>query len=175
VITHRDVAIIQQNGEPILQPSSTRLKFYDGSLVLALGEYTATCRYGNKTHTLNFKVIYGDQRPLLSGVTCEALGMIKIDPVHHTTQESNLIEQYADVFEGLGCLEGEYHIELDPSVLPVQYVPRRVPVALKQQLKVKLGSLAAQGFIQSVTNPTPWISSLVAIKKPGKLRVYRSM
>jgi len=63
VITHRDGAIIQQNGEPILQPSSTRLKFYDGSLVLALGEYTATCRYGNKTHTPNFKVIHGDQRP----------------------------------------------------------------------------------------------------------------
>jgi len=48
----------------------------------ALGEYTATCRYGNKTHTLNFKVLCGDQRPLLSGVTYETLGMIKID--HNT-------------------------------------------------------------------------------------------
>jgi len=83
----------------------------------------------------------------------------------------DLIEQYADVFQGLGCLDGDYHIELDPSVSPVQHVPRRVPVALKQQLKEKLDSLAAQGIIQSVSSPTPWISNLVAIKKPGKLRV----
>ena len=64
VITHRDVAIIQQKGELILKPSSTRLKFYDGSLLQALGEYTAQCIYGDQTHTLNFKVIHGDQKPL---------------------------------------------------------------------------------------------------------------
>lgn len=171
VITHRDVAIIQQNGEPTLQPSSTRLKFYNGSLVPALGEYTAQCKYGDKTYTLDFKVMHGDQRPLLSGATCEALGVIKIDPVHQATQAMDLVDQYADVFEGLGCLEGEYHIEVDPSVSPVQHVPRRVPVALKQQLKEKLDNLATQGIIQPVTTPTPWISSLVAIKRPGKLRV----
>jgi len=83
----------------------------------------------------------------------------------------DLIKQYPDVFQGFGCLDGDYHIELDPSVSPVQHVPRRVPVALKQQLKEKLDSLAVQGVIQSVSTPTLWSGSLVAIKKPGKLRV----
>ena len=82
-----------------------------------------------------------------------------------------MIDQYKDVFEGLGCLEGDYHIELDPSVSPVQHVPRRVPVALKEQLKIKLDSLVSQGIITPVTTPTPWISNLVDIKKSGKLRV----
>ena len=59
VIAHRDVSIIQQNGDPALQPSNTRLKFYDGSLVPALGEYTAQCKYGDNTYSLDFKVIRG--------------------------------------------------------------------------------------------------------------------
>ena len=170
VITHRDVCTIQQNNSPTLQPTSTKLKFYDGSLVTTLGEYKAHCVYREKLYNLDFKVIHGDQRPLLSGKTCQALGMIKIDTVN-VTQPVDLIDQYKDVFEGLGCLEGDYHIELDPSVSPVQHVPRRIPVALKEQLKVKLDSLVAQGIITPVTTPTPWISNLVAIKKPGKLRV----
>ena len=140
-------------------------------MVPAIGEYSAQCKYGDQTHTLNFKVIHGDQRPLLSGATCKTLGVTKIETVHHTTQMPDLIEQYADVFQGLRCLDGDYHIELDPSVSPVQHVPRRVPIALKQQLKEKLDSLAAQGIIQSVPSSTLWISSLVVITKLGKLRV----
>ena len=53
----------------------------------------------------------------------------------------------------------------------MQHVPRRVPVALKEQLKRKLDSLVAQEIIKPVTTPTPWISNLVAIKKPRKLCV----
>ena len=135
---------------PVLQPTSTKLKFYDGSLVTALGEYKAHCVYGGKPYNLDFKVIHDDQRPLLSGKTFQALGMIKIDTVN-TTQPMDMIDQYKDVFEGLGCLEGDYHIELDSSVSPVQHVPRRVPVALKEQLKVKLDSLVSQGIITPVT------------------------
>ena len=51
------------------------------------------------------------------------------------------------------------------------YVPRRVPVPLKEQLKAKLDSLVAQGIIEPVTTPTPWISNIVVNKRPGKLRV----
>ena len=150
VITHHDMCTIQQNGNPVLQPTSTKLKFYDGSLVIALGEYKAHCVYGGKPYNLDFKVIHGDQRPLLSGKTCQALGMIKIDTVN-TTQPMDMIDQYKDVFEGLGCVEGDYHIEFDSSVSPVQHVPRRVPVALKEQLKVKLDSFVSQGIITPVT------------------------
>ena len=53
VITHHDVCTIQQNGNPVLQPTSTKLKFYDGSLVTALGEYKAHCVYGGKPYNLD--------------------------------------------------------------------------------------------------------------------------
>ena len=42
-----------------------------------------------------------------------------------------LIQNHPQVFSpGVGLLEGKYHIKLDPSVSPVQYTPRRVPMPL---------------------------------------------
>ena len=39
--------------------------------------------------------------------------------------KDKLISKYPDVFgEGVGCLEGEYHIRLNTEVDPVQHAPR---------------------------------------------------
>ena len=98
------------------------------------------------------------------------LGLITVHTVCNVTSNT-LIEQYNDVFKGLGCLGNEYHIDVDKSVIPVQHVPRRVPVAMKELLKQKLADLTKQGIITKVEEPTPWISNMLAIKKPGKLRL----
>ena len=82
---------------------------------------------------------------------------------------SNLVT-YDDVFEGLGCLLGEYHIEIDTKI-PVQHSPQRAPVALKEKLKQKLQELESKGIIAKVEKSTPCISSLVAVLKPGKIWV----
>ena len=75
------------------------------------------------------------------------------------------------MFTGLGCLPGEYHIKVDTNIAPVQHVPRRVPVPLKAKLKTKIEEMEKQRIIVKETGPTEWISSLVAVQKPGKLRV----
>ena len=90
-----------------------------------------------KIYHLGFKVIHGDQRPLLYGAMCQELGLIKMDIVN-AVQSPDIIDQYRDVFECLGFLDKEYHIEMDPAVSPSQQAPRRVPVALKEQIKEKL-------------------------------------
>ncbi|XP_077985293.1 uncharacterized protein LOC144439935 [Glandiceps talaboti] len=83
----------------------------------------------------------------------------------------HIIREYKDVFTGQGCLPGEYHIQIDSTVQPVQHAPRRVPVPLKEKLKTKIDEMEKQGIIAKVTEPTDWISSLVAVQKPNKLRV----
>ena len=83
----------------------------------------------------------------------------------------NLMRDYDDVFTGLGCLPGEYHIEVDPDFKPVQNAPRQVPVPLKARLKEKVAKMEKHGIIVRETEPRDWISSLVAMQKPGKLRV----
>ena len=84
------------------------------------------------------------------------------DPV----STKQFILKYPKVFsEGVGLLEGIYHIRLDPSIDPVQHAPRRVPVPLRDILKVTLEDLVKQDIIAPVTEPTSWISSIVVVPK----------
>ena len=65
-----------------------------------------------------------------------------------------------------------YEIELDKAVSPVQHAPRTVSVALWQSLRKELDRLVGQGILAQVTEPTPWISSLVIVPKDnGTLRL----
>ncbi len=44
-----------------------------------------------------------------------------------------------------------------------------MPVALRKELKEKLASMVKQGIPERVNQPTDWISSMVAVRKPGNL------
>ena len=72
---------------------------------------------------------------------------------------------FEDVFAGLGCLPGEYQIEIDPNIRPVQHAPRRVPVPLKTKLKEKIDEMEKEGIIIQETKPTDWISGLEAVQE----------
>ena len=172
VISKTDVCKILHTTNPSLQPEVSQLRCYDNSVINTLGQCTLQCSYESNTYPLQFKVIEGDQKPLLSGTTCMYLGLITVHTVHSVTDKYNkVIEQYNDVFEGLGCTGDAYHIDIDSTITPVQHVPRRVPVAMKEPLKRKLAELTKQGIITKVEKPTPWISNMVAIMKPNKIRL----
>jgi transposase InsO family protein len=85
----------------------------------------------------------------------------------------DLLRDFSDVFASkVGKLQGQYSIAIDETVRPVQHAPRRVPAPLRDQLKATLADMAADSIITPVTEPTPWISSLVIVpKKSGKLRL----
>ena len=83
-----------------------------------------------------------------------------------------LLRDYTDVFEGLGCLVGNYRIEIDPTVKPVVHPPRRVPCALREDVKDELTRMVGDGIIAPVTEPTRLVSSMIAVrKKNNKLRI----
>ena len=44
---------------------------------------------------------------------------------------NDLIDEFSDVFGEIGCLDKEYHIEVDPDVTPTVNPPRKIPTALK--------------------------------------------
>ena len=62
-------------------------------------------------------------------------------PKGDETAKARILNEYADVFDGILCFEGEYHIPLDSTVPPVVHSPRRVPVALREPLKEELDTL----------------------------------
>lgn len=165
-----------------LQPSLTRLKLSNSAWMNSIGLFSTQCVTGGKRHKLNFEIVKSGQRPLFSGSTCEDLGLIcftipeELNSVEHIklsmlTKES-LISTYHDVFNGpIDSLPGDLHFELDSTVAPVQCAPRNVPVALKAAVKAQLDQYERDGHLVPVTQPTDWISNLVIVKKPEKLRL----
>ena len=74
--------------------------------------------------------------------------------------------------EGIGLIEGEYDVKLDPAAKPVQDAPRQVQVAIREKVKEASDDLVKKEVIAEVTRPTDWISSMVVVpKKNGQLRV----
>ena len=157
-----------------LPRSSARLRLYDGSVIKPLGEYTFEVQKVPGLH-LNFQIVNSYQKPLLSASTCQTLGLITINSVSEVmsqTKADPIMDKYSDVFCGIGCFDGEYHMIMDPNVKPVQHQPRRVPIPMRDTLKAKLQELVNFGILKQVTEPTDWISSLVVTrKKSGQLRI----
>ena len=73
--------------------------------------------------------------------------------------KSELLCQYQDCFQGIGCFQREFHITLDPTVPPVIHPPRQVPKALREPLKrVRDALVVEQGIIAKVDEPTDWVN-----------------
>jgi len=116
---------------------------------------------------------------------CRRLDMLHIEEniceVHESSlssptaspTEREILAEYGDLFEGLGLLEGDVHLETDPAVpLPVQMPLRRLPVGVRDKVAIELQTMEAQGIIMPVTDLSAWVSALLVVAKPdGKIRI----
>ena len=141
-----DLMNILQLGEVQLDPLGGKIRLYDGSVVNPLGSYTfSVSRNSGPKCEIKFDILENAPWPIIDGRTCIDQGWISLGTeasVHSFNSKhyepltmEELLKEYEDVFAGLGCLPGEYHIEVDPAIKPVQHGPRRVPVPLKSRLK----------------------------------------
>ena len=129
-----------------------------------------------KMHKLDFEIVHTGQRPLLSGETCERLGLICFT----IPEELNKVEQCRSASSAptttcsltlLSLCPVIFIWSLDSTVSLVQCAPRNVPVALKAAVKAQLDRYEKEGHLTTVTQPTDWISNLVIVKRPDKLRL----
>ncbi|KAL9953715.1 hypothetical protein ACROYT_G041171 [Oculina patagonica] len=74
----------------------------------------------------------------------------------HQADTPDILQEYSDLFQGLGCLPGEHAIKINPAVTPVVHPPRKVPVALKGKIKEELDRMEEAGVIVRQTEPTEW-------------------
>ena len=173
---YKDYCKIKQDSNPEMETSNKRLTSYSGDRVKNLGQATLQVRLNDRIVKTPFQIVEEGQCSLLSGPVCEQLGLMTISHEHLINivngelTEDEVVTKYKDVFEGLGDI-GEYHIQIDPKVTPVQDAPISCPVVYKKDSKNKLKQMEKDDMIQNVTEPTDWISSMVVIKKPNKLRV----
>ena len=85
--------------------------------------------------------------PILGAETAQKMNLLVVQhqnilkPDHQTPEiledsinsltEEQVLAEYADLFKGLGRIEGKLHLEVDETVPPVVMLPRRVPVAVR--------------------------------------------
>ena len=160
--------------------SNARLRLYDGTVIQPMGCASFKCTADDVTKKIHFEIVKEAPMSLLSANACAALQLISFNEqmvcqvsssIAKPLTKEEILHDYADIFKGLGKMPGTYHIEMDKDVRPVQNNPRRVPVPVRQELEQKLDELTNLKIIEKVTVPTPWISSMVVVKKPGKLRI----
>lgn len=132
------------------------------------------CRYKDRKTLMNFYVVSMQALPILGLKACLDLDLIKLVlSVNALKEDKSILEEYADVFDGIGLFPGECTINLKPDSTPVVYPPRRVPLAVRGRLKEELQNMEKQGVIARVTEPNDWVNALVVVEKlrTCKLRI----
>ena len=139
------------------------------------GKATVYVSRKGDAHKIEVNVVRGHgYEPILSKQTMLKMNLIRIldsdrDPRVNVlkTDTEPLLEEYDDVFEGLGKLDGQYHIVTDESIRPVVHPPRRLTVPMTKRVQRKLEEMAAANLIERVNQPTDWVSSMLGVSKPS--------
>ena len=160
----------------MLRKCNKSIVSYTGERKQIAGKINLPVWHKDRKKTLTFNVVNGDYQPILSLNTSIALGIVTLadcDVLSLTIspQPNTILEEYKDVFEGLGELPGEYKIITNERVKPKVHPPRRAPVAVRPKIKEKLDELVQRNVITPVTEPAEWVSSMLAVIKPNKIRI----
>lgn len=156
-----------------LQPTTRPLYGYGGEKLSVRGKCNIKCQYKDIHLTLKVHIVDTLAPPVLGLKACLDFELIKLILSVHSSPETSVMDEFADVFTGIGLFPGECTIHINPNAVPVVHPPRRVPLALRDRLKEELKNMEKQDIIVKVTEPTEWVNSMVAAEKPrtGKLRV----
>ena len=162
--------IYNQISDRPLKPSKSRLVSYSGHRLNTVGKVTLLVSTKNKYVPIEFEIVKDKLTPLFGLKACLELNLIsRLFSLNcENTSSEEILENYRDVFEGLGCLPTEYRIRLEKDAKPIINPPRKIPYALRNKVKNELDRLEKMRVIQKVTEPTEWVNSLVVVEKPNK-------
>jgi hypothetical protein len=123
-----------------IRPTSQPLRAFGGAKIMPLGtiQLQTVCPRTQISMMITFYVTETADVPILGKVGCEQFKLVqRIFSVDTPTIPSveHLINDYADIFTGLGKFEEPYRITVDPAVKPVIQPCRKVPFSKQSQLK----------------------------------------
>ena len=158
-----------------IEPTSMLLKSFGGHQLDTVGTFVLPTRVNGVKDSipLEYYVIKDNVRPLLGLESCLALGLItlngkveQIGPnINEVQQKPATLNAFWDVFEGLGCVEGEYTIRLKVNSQPTMQPQRNVPLRLRDKLKATLDDLERRDIITEVEERVDRVRNLVIVEK----------
>ena len=160
-----------------IEPTNMLLKSFGGHQLDTVGKCLLDTKVNQSkgTTSLEYYVLRNDVKPLLGLDSCLELELIslnnKVEQMGHSVDEvqakPGLLDEFQDVFKGLGCVEGEYNIKLKANSRPSIQPQRNVPLRLLDKLKLTIENLESNDIIAKVEEPVEWVSNLVIVEKPN--------
>ena len=150
----------------ILRAVTKKIHSYGSNEPLpVLGKVTPDVVSGKKLISATFYIVEGSHICLLGYDTCTELGLLHItNAVSSTLVENHIASQYPELFEGLGKLNAtKVKLHIDAEVKLTAQSHRRIPFHMRRKVKEELVRLE---IIETVHDPTPWVSPIVAVPKP---------
>ena len=134
-------------------------------------QFTGTLLYKQRKTQGEIFVVEGLLQPLLGLPAIESLHLLS--RIDMASSADNFVNLYADLFNGLGSLAVEYHIQLKQNAVPFALcTPRRVALPLLPKVKAELTRMEDMGAICKVEAPTEWCAGMVVVPKPdGNIRI----
>jgi len=174
--TGAEVTVITEDlyhrvGSPSLMVPDKTLKSANNQPLSVKGMFVGHFYYHNMYTDQHCYVISDLAKPLLGRPAIEKLKLLaRIRAIQKSTSS---VEQFPQLFTGLGRLPDLYTIKLSEAAKPFSlHVPRRVAVPLMQAVKQELSRMEQLGVIAPVQEPTAWCSGMVVVPKPnGQVRI----
>lgn len=159
-----------------LEPSRATLKTLAGVLPV-LGCCIIDCTYRMKLYKFKFFVVDLECQTIISLRSAEQLKLVNRNITgitSHVNEVHNIsLEQYRDLFDGLGCVKDiKVTLDVDPKVKPKIDPPRKIPIKLRERFRAELTRMIELGVITKMDKPASWVSSVVVVEKgDNKVRV----
>ena len=116
-----------------------------------------------------FELVDSDFPPILGLTSSVHLGVVKRTD---NVSTADIIFQYADCFEGVGCLDRKQQTQVDPTVQPTVNRSQCRPQAMTDRVKAELDKMEEMNIISKVDQAPEWVNSMVvAEKKDGGVRI----
>lgn len=128
----------QKVGSPSLSLSGKRLRGPSNHSLPVIGCFTGVLKRGSQEVQQEIFVVKNLRRHLLGSPAIEALGLaVRVGAIFDG--ETNSVQLFPQMFQGLGKLEGDYEMKLKPDSKPFAIsVPRRVAVPLMGKVRAEL-------------------------------------
>ena len=168
-----------------LHPSKVKIYAYASETPLKIdGMFYGNISFKGSKHICRFHVISDHKSGCVIGRnTAIELGILKLSQnIHALTSDSiysaELKKKYPAVFQGLGKLKGfQLKLNIDSSVPPVSQHLRRIPFHVRKKIEIKIKELEDLDIIEKVpdSEPTSWVSPIIAIPKGNDVRMVVDM
>ena len=168
---------------PLLRPTKTVISgFGVKEATPLLGQFSTLLKFRGISCQADIHVIKNPEKPIIGWETCKRLKLLSAN-THSVNHISNsdaqtplptlkLLEDYADLFHGLGKLkEKKVHLHIDENIPPIAQRYRRVPFHVRKDIEELIAKDEKLGVIEKADGPTPWVSPIVVVPKKGQNKI----